>query len=142
MYLRAVTVVFALPMPALMCGCGGSDHICFVEDEFPCCALVLEVPDSINAAETIDAFVSGYAGTGCDRFDRIEREMIAGKWILRPIARRGRPPMGSVCNRGMVHFQHTVTLAAPDIGWVHIEVQSSCPALLDSTYVRPEPGRR
>lgn len=137
MRLRVEKVRFILFLLALLCGCGRSDDSCSVEDEFPCCALVLEVPDSIDTGETIDASVSGYAGARCDRFDRTDREMIAGKWVLRPIARRGRPPAGGACTRGMVYFRDTVALAAPDTGWVHIEVQSSCPALLDSTYVRP-----
>ena len=137
MRLRTEAVVLVLSLPVLLYGCGGGDDSCSVEDEFPCCALVLVVPDSIDAGETIDAFVSGLAGTGCDRFDRIERDMIAGKWVLRPIARRGRPPLGSACTRQVVPFESTVALAAPGIGWAHVEVQSICPLLLDSTYVRP-----
>ena len=134
---RAVAVVLAMALPTFLFGCGKGDDRCSVEDEFLCCAIVLEVPDSIDTGQTIDAFVSGYAGGGCSRFDRMEREMVAGKWVLRPIGLREQPPPATACTRDMKRFQYTVTLAAPDTGWTYIEVESNCPALLDSTYVRP-----
>lgn len=136
-YVRAALVVLAVALAAFSFGCGKSDDSCSVEDEFLCCAVILEVPDSIDTGETIDAFVSGYAGGGCSLFDRMEREMVAGKWVLLPIARREPPPRGTACTRDLKPFQYTVALAALDTGWTFIEVQSSCPALLDSTYVRP-----
>jgi hypothetical protein len=113
MRLRTAAAVLLLSLPVLLYGCGGGDDGCSVDDEFPCCALVLVVPDSIDAGETIDASVSGFAGAGCDHFDRIDHEMVARNWVLRPIARRGRAPAGSNCTREMVLFESTVTLAAP-----------------------------
>jgi hypothetical protein len=134
---RGALVVVAVVLAIFLFGCGKSDDTCSIEDEFLCCAIVLDVPDSIDTGQPIDAFVSGYAGGGCSLFDRVEQEMVAGTWVLRPIGRREQLPPGTACTRDLKPFQYTVALAAPDTGWAYIEVQSSCPALLDSTYVRP-----
>ena len=137
-YARRASAILAVALAAFLFGCGKSDDSCSIEDEVICCATVLEAPDSISMGETIDTIVSGYAGAvWCGRFDRIERELVAGKWILRPIGRREAPPPGTACTRDLQPFRETVALAAPDTGWAYIEVQSSCPALLGSTYVRP-----
>ena len=136
-YAWRVRVVLALALAAFLVGCGKGDDGCSVEDEFLCCAVVLEVPDSTDTGETIDAFVSGYAGGGCTRFDHMEREMVAGRWVLRPIGLREQPPPGTACTRDMKDFQYTATLDAPHTGWTYIEVESNCPTLLGSTYVRP-----
>jgi hypothetical protein len=137
-YARQASGIIAVALAAFLVGCGKSDDSCSFEDEVICCATALEVPDSINAGESIDAVVSGYAGpVWCGRFDRIERELVEGTWVLRPIGRRESPPTGTACTRDLQPFLETVALASPHTGWTYVEVQSSCPALLDSTYVRP-----
>ena len=135
--LRTSTAAIALSSLVLLCGCQG-ERVCSPPcDEFLCYALALQVPDSIDAGRTIDAVVSGVVGYGCVYLNRIESEAIGRKWVLHPTGCRGEPPEGTVCIRDMVCFERTVRLAAPDTGWIYVEVQSRGPVLVDTTYVRP-----
>jgi hypothetical protein len=133
--LRMFIVVVGIPLLTLSTGCDTSEPEPPAE-EFLAYALALQVPDSVDAADSIDAVVSGFAGCCCDRFARVESEMVGSTWILRPIGIQGKRSAGTYCVAWLVHFEASIALKAPGTGWAYIEVQSAGPTLLDSCYVR------
>ncbi len=133
---RRCMAIIPLVWLVISSGCGTSEPEPEPE-EFLAYALTLQVPDSVDAEHAIDAFVSGIAGCCCDRFARIESEMVGSRWILRPIGLSGTPPKGTHCTRELKYFETTIALEPAGSGWAYVEVQSSGPILLDSCYVRP-----
>jgi hypothetical protein len=139
--LRMLLVMGGFSLLILSANCGTSEPQ-FPPEEFLAYAVALQVPDSVDAAQSIDVVVSGIAGCCCDRFARIESELVACKWILRPIGVLGKPSKGTLCFRWLVHFEAPVALEPPGPGWTYVEVQSTGPILFDSCYVRESLGGR
>ena len=121
----------------LMCACGGDDETSPQWYDFPAAALTLEVPDSIDADQLIEATVTGYAGCSCTHLDRVEAELVGSTWILRPIGRYVDPGSDAYCTYNCKPFGRTLSLPPPEhADWVWVVVVSTAPALIDSTYVR------
>lgn len=134
MSVRGAVVTVALSSGLLMFGCGAND-LGSPGDEFLGYALTLVAPDSVGQGEMIAVRVTGFTGCCCDRFERIEVENVGTRWVLRPIGRHWKASAGTGCTRLMKYFDRTVLLEALGLGWTYVEVQSTGPILVDSTYV-------
>jgi hypothetical protein len=123
-----------------MCGCGLVDEDDTVSEEVLCRVEILEVADSTDWGDPITVYMAGIVGPdSCYHLDRIERENMGRRWVLRPIAHHLVPPC-ACCTKGAVCFAETVSLQPVDSGWAIIEAESRGPLLTDSTYVRPPPA--
>lgn len=121
----------------LICCCGPFDDDNVVSEEVLCHVKILGVADSTDAGAAIIVRIAGIVGPdSCYRLERIERESIGRRWVLRPIAHHLVRPC-ACCPRVVVYFDEFVSLGPADSGWIFVEAESAGPLLADSTYVRP-----
>ena len=139
MNLRIVALAtgLAVAMAAGACGLWDEDGI---DELVPCRATTVEVAESTGGGHAIIVRITGVVGVnGCYHLEEIERCYADRTWILRPIARHRVLEHGG-CSQAVVPLDEIISLEPADTGWTRIEVRSSGPVLVDSTYVEPAPS--
>jgi hypothetical protein len=137
--LRVGVLAVAMSAVMLVSGCELWDDQ-GIDERVPCRATGLEVADSTAGGHDIIVRITGAVGpSGCYHLEEIERCRADRTWILSPMARH-RVPEHSGCSDMVVPLDEIVSLEPADTGWTRIEVRSSGPLLLDSTYVQPAPS--